>query len=95
MDVDYWLNGICFQWDRRKAARNLRDHGVAFETACQVFFDPFIRWHDSEVVGGEERERVIGMTTAWQLLHRRARRAEGRDPPDFCSSGDFGGETKL
>ena len=68
MDVEYWLNGICFQWDHRKAARNLRDQGVAFETACEVFFDPFIRWHENEVVEGEERERVVGMTTDWQLL---------------------------
>jgi uncharacterized DUF497 family protein len=77
MDVEYWLNGICFQWDQRKAARNLREHGVAFETACEVFFDPFIRWHDSEVVDGEERDRVVGMTIDWRLLI--VVHAEGRD----------------
>jgi uncharacterized protein len=68
MDVEFWINGICFRWDHRKAARNLRDHRVAFESACEAFFDPFVRWIDSEVVNGEERERIIGMTTAWQLL---------------------------
>ena len=68
MDVEYWLNGICFQWDHRKAARTLRDHRVAFETACEPFFDPFVRWLDAEVVDGEERERVIGMAADWQLL---------------------------
>jgi len=52
MDVEYWLNGICFQWDRRKATANLRKHGVGFETACEVFSDPFVRWIDSEVVEG-------------------------------------------
>jgi hypothetical protein len=68
MDVEYWLNGICFQWDHRKAATNQRDHRVAFETACEAFFDPFIRWLDAETVDGETRERVVGITTDWQLL---------------------------
>jgi uncharacterized DUF497 family protein len=35
---------------------------------AQGVFDPFVRWMDSEVVEGEERERVIGMTADWQLL---------------------------
>lgn len=64
----YWLNGICFQWDRRKAATNLRVHDVAFETACEAFFDPFLHSIEAEVVDSEERQRVIGMTTRWQLL---------------------------
>ncbi len=68
MDVEYWFNGIRFEWDRRKASTNLRRHRVGFETACEVFFDPFIRWMDSEVVDDEERERVIGMTASWELV---------------------------
>jgi len=28
-----------FEWDRRKAATNLRKHGVSFEEARTVFFD--------------------------------------------------------
>ena len=68
MDVEYWLNGICFKWDRGKAAANLRKHRVGFKTACEAFFDPFVCFVDSEMVGGEERERVIGMTAGWELL---------------------------
>jgi uncharacterized DUF497 family protein len=68
MDVEYWSSGIRFEWDRRKASANVRKHGVGFETACEVFFDPFIHWMDSEVVDGEERETVIGMTGGWELL---------------------------
>jgi uncharacterized DUF497 family protein len=30
-----------FEWDEKKAAANLRKHGIAFETAKQVFADPF------------------------------------------------------
>jgi uncharacterized protein len=29
-----------FEWDGRKAARNLQKHQVAFEEACFVFADP-------------------------------------------------------
>lgn len=29
-----------FEWDDRKAARNLREHGVSFEEARQAFDDP-------------------------------------------------------
>jgi len=39
-----------------------------FETACEVLFDPFVRWIDAKVVGSEERNKVIGMTTDWRVL---------------------------
>jgi uncharacterized DUF497 family protein len=68
MDVAYRLSGINFVWDRRKAGLNLRKHGVAFETAREIFFDPFITYIGTEVVRGEERETAIGMTGDWKLL---------------------------
>jgi uncharacterized DUF497 family protein len=67
-DVEYRLSGIHFVWDRRKARLNLRKHGVAFETACEIFFDPFVTFIGIEVVRGEERESAIGMTGDWKLL---------------------------
>jgi uncharacterized DUF497 family protein len=30
-----------FEWDRRKATRNLRKHGVSFDEASSVFSDSF------------------------------------------------------
>ena len=68
MDVAYRLSGINFVWDRKKAGLNLRKHGVAFETACEVFFDPFLIFIGTELVRGEERETAIGMTGDWKLL---------------------------
>ena len=68
MDVAYRLSGIDFVWDRKKAGPNLRKHGIAFETACEIFFDPFITFIGTEVVRGEERETAIGMTGDWKLL---------------------------
>lgn len=68
MDVALEIQGILFRWDREKALANLRKHEVSFTTACEAFFDPFIRLQHSETVGGEERETAIGMTKTWALL---------------------------
>lgn len=38
------------------------------KTACEVFFDPFVCFIGKDVVRGEERETVIGMTGDWRLL---------------------------
>ena len=69
MDVRYQLHGIPFEWDSEKANANLSKHGVSFETACGVFFDPFVRVNDDELLRGELREAVIGMTVDWRLLY--------------------------
>lgn len=69
MDARYTLHGINFEWDNRKAALNLRKHGVSFELACEAFFDPFLYYLEEEIVGAELREALIGMTSNWQLLH--------------------------
>jgi uncharacterized protein len=55
--------------DSRKAAANFRKHKVSFETACEVFFDPFLHVVDAGIVEGEQREAVIAMTVNWRLLY--------------------------
>lgn len=54
-------------WDPAKATTNLAKHGVAFELACGVFFDPFVRVVDG---GVEAKSRVaaIGYTESQSLL---------------------------
>ena len=69
MNVTYTLHDITFEWDSQKADENLRKHNVSFETACEAFFDPFVLWLDEEVVEGEVREIIIGMTVNWRLLY--------------------------
>lgn len=69
MNVRYILHGIGFGWNSRKAAANLSKHKVSFETACEVFFDPFLHVVDAGVIEGEPREAVIGMTVNWRLLY--------------------------
>lgn len=68
-NVKYLLHNIAFEWDSQKAAVNLRKHGVTFELACEAFFDPFVCYLDDDVVDGELRETIIGLTTTWQLLY--------------------------
>lgn len=69
MDARYKLHGIAFEWDHHKAAVNLRKHGISFELACEAFFDPFLHNLDEQIVGSEQRETIVGMTSSWRLLY--------------------------
>ena len=58
-----------FEWDRRKAASNLRKHGIAFTEAIAVFRDPLARIHDDpDHSAGEKREVILGHSSRNQLL---------------------------
>jgi hypothetical protein len=67
MDVFFLYQGQRFVWDSEKASGNISKHGVGFETACQVFFDPFVRVEDASVAE-EKREAAIGLAEDWSLL---------------------------
>jgi len=67
MDIGFLYQGQRFVWDSGKASSNASKHGIAFETACEIFFDPFICLEDASVLG-EEREAAIGLTEDWRLL---------------------------
>ena len=41
MDITYQLQGVEFEWDEEKARSNIANHGMTFEEAAEVFFDPF------------------------------------------------------
>ena len=69
MDVGYTLHEIKFEWDERKSKTNIRKHKVSFETACEAFFDPFLRVVNAGIVEGEPREAIIGMTENWRLFY--------------------------
>ena len=67
MDIFFLHHGQRFVWDAEKASSNVSKHGVRFETACQVFFDPFIRVEEA-TVDEEPRDAAIGLTEDWTLL---------------------------
>ena len=68
MNERYELNGISFVWDAVKARKNRSKHGVSFEQAAEVFFDPFLRVVDASDNAGS-RDAVVGMDERWQLLY--------------------------
>jgi uncharacterized DUF497 family protein len=69
MNIKYTLHDIIFEWDEKKAAANLRKHNISFELACEAFFDPFVCYVDDEILDGELRETIIGLTTSWHLSY--------------------------
>ncbi len=67
MDFVFEYQGIEFVWDAEKAARNEQKHGIAFEIAATVFFDPFIKVMDASG-GDEQRDAAIGFDSIARLL---------------------------
>ena|SRR5438128_7827305 len=58
-----------FNWDRDKAAANLRKHGVDFHEAATAFGDPLsITVPDPEHSIGEERWLLVGQSVARRLV---------------------------
>jgi uncharacterized DUF497 family protein len=60
---------LWFRWDPRKAAANVRKHGVTFEEAATVFGDPLsITIADPDHSGDEQRYLVLGLSSRRRLL---------------------------
>lgn len=58
-----------FEWDNNKAAANEAKHGVSFEEAKQVFYDPMsIIFPDRSHSSYEERFKIIGFSSKRLLL---------------------------
>lgn len=67
MDIVFKLQGDEFEWDAEKYAVNLAKHGVKFETAAEVFLDPFHQSGDASVEE-ENRSYIIGYAFSQKLL---------------------------
>lgn len=58
-----------FEWDPRKAAKNLRKHSVSFTEAATVFGDGLsITVHDPDHSAEEDRCITIGWSNRYRLL---------------------------
>ena len=79
-----------FEWDPKKAAENLRKHGVDFADAVGVFFDDFALTiddeHDTEerfvTIGTDPLNRVLVVVYTWRGENIRivsARKADMRE----------------
>ena len=59
------MDGIAFEWDRRKDSANRQKHGVGFAEASTVFDDPLaITIPDPDHASSEERFVIIGLSSA-------------------------------
>lgn len=67
MDKVYRLEGVDFEWDTNKAESNLEKHGVSFEEAAEVFFDPFYQEGDA-TANEEPRNFILGYSISQRLL---------------------------
>ncbi len=58
-----------FEWDERKATRNLAKHGVLFTEAATVFYDPLsLTVEDPDHSADEDRFITIGMSDQGRLV---------------------------
>ena len=58
-----------FEWDVRKAASNLRKHGVSFDEAGSVFLDPLaVSGPDPDHSIGELRVVSFGLSSLGRVL---------------------------
>mgnify|MGYP000060360747 CR=1 FL=1 len=57
-----------FDWDPRKAAANLRAHGVSFAEAVTVLGDDFALTRDDPAAVDEVRFVTLGLSSAANLL---------------------------
>jgi uncharacterized DUF497 family protein len=61
--------GLLFEWDPKKALRNVKTHGISFDEASTAFRDPLSRTiNDPLHSEDEERVVLIGHSVRGRLL---------------------------
>jgi hypothetical protein len=60
---------VRFEWDEKKAQMNLRQHGVSFDEATEVFLDANVfEFFDADHSVEELRHNVVGFSSRRLLL---------------------------
>jgi uncharacterized DUF497 family protein len=60
---------LIFEWDERKARSNEEKHGISFDEAETVFYDPNARLlYDADHSSEEDRYILLGMSETQMLL---------------------------
>jgi hypothetical protein len=58
-----------FEWDIKKAAVNLKKHGISFEEARSVFYDAFaVQFYDEGHSDDEDRFLMLGLSCESNIL---------------------------
>jgi uncharacterized protein len=56
------------EWDSKKAASNLKKHGVSFDEAASALLDPMAKAQEDPDAEDEPRWIVLGMSAKQRLL---------------------------
>lgn len=60
---------MIYEWDTKKAAANLRKHGVSFDEGATVFLDPLAETFDDPDHSEDERRLItLGLSTLQRLV---------------------------
>jgi hypothetical protein len=60
---------VLFEWNPEKAKRNLKKHGVSFDEAVTVFYDPLsATFDDPDHSEGEQRLITVGFSSQTRVL---------------------------
>jgi uncharacterized DUF497 family protein len=60
---------VIYEWDPRKARRNLQKHGVSFDEATSVFLDPIaFTFSDPDHSEAEDREITVGTSGKGRVI---------------------------
>jgi uncharacterized DUF497 family protein len=60
---------VTFEWDPRKAVRNIQKHGVSFHEAATIFGDPLaVTYDDPDHSASEFRYLTLGLSSEQRLL---------------------------
>lgn len=59
---------VRFEWDEAKNQANVRKHGIDFDQASRVFFDPLHVCSFESVQGGEARLQSVGKVAGLDLI---------------------------
>ena len=63
------MSALHFEWDERKAAANLKKHGISFEEAKSVFYDESAKLiNDPDHSEDEDRFILLGLSSALKVL---------------------------
>ena len=69
------------EWDEVKNQRNIRKHGISFETAALVFTDPLHVSIQDRVENGEQRWQTLGVVQGHTVLFRNLNPAALKHTP--------------
>lgn len=63
------MDSLRFEWDQRKAAANLKKHGIGFEEAKSAFYDEHARLiDDPDHSADEERFILLGLSFSLRIV---------------------------